>query len=112
VLKRVELALKEAALHPAPDLLLAFSPHFTPPQGLDDALATLYSVARALHPASARVAIADAVDWCLEGYAVFPGSAGRRDLFNWWLIRVVPAAYHEHLPDQIYTCRWPWPPSA
>jgi hypothetical protein len=45
----------------------------------------------------------------LEGYAIFPGSDGRRDLLNWWLTQVVPAAYERRLPDEIYTMRWPWP---
>lgn len=29
---------------------------------------------------------------CLEGYAIFPGSYGRRDLFDWWLLDVVRAS--------------------
>jgi hypothetical protein len=33
------------------------------------------------------------VDDCLQGYAIVPGSEGRRSVFNWWLHVVVPAAW-------------------
>lgn len=39
---------------------------------------------------------------CLEGYAIFPGSAGRRDLFDWWLLEVVPASWYLLSPRSLY----------
>jgi hypothetical protein len=42
------------------------------------------------------------LDDCLEGYAIFPGSQGRRDLFNWWLLEVVPATWCLQFPESIY----------
>jgi hypothetical protein len=71
-----------------------------------------YGVAVALDPAAARPALLEMLDDCLAGYAVFPGSDGRRDLFNWFLVEAVPAAWSERLPDRIYTLKWPWPPSS
>lgn len=40
---------------------------------------------------------------CLEGYAIFPGSEGRRELFNWWLSDVIPAAFSGKFPRHLYT---------
>jgi hypothetical protein len=82
----------------------------TPPQALSEALDVFRSLARALDPARSRAALLTILDDCLEGYAVFPGGDGRRDLFNWWLVEAVPAAWCERLPDRIYTLHWPWPP--
>jgi hypothetical protein len=82
----------------------------TPPQALHEALDVFRRALQALQPTHAREAVLDALADCFEGYAVFPGGAGRRDLFNWWLVEVVPAAWMERLPDKIYTFEWPWPP--
>lgn len=54
----------------------------------------------------------DILDLTLDGFAVFSGSQGKRDLFHWWLSQAVPAAYMERLPDHIYSGSWPWPPRA
>jgi AcrR family transcriptional regulator len=111
VLRRVEAALAQGRLQPAADLEAALAAKATPTsQALHESLDTFRSLARALDPSQARAAVEDALDDVLEGYAVFPGSAGRRDLFNWWLTQVVPAAYQQRLPDAIYTMKWPWPP--
>ncbi|MGL5034932.1 MAG: hypothetical protein ACRC6M_14145, partial [Microcystaceae cyanobacterium] len=40
---------------------------------------------------------------CFEGYAIFPGSENRRDLFNWWLLDVVPAVWKLETPQMLYT---------
>ncbi|MFW6358897.1 MAG: hypothetical protein ACOC0N_06755, partial [Chroococcales cyanobacterium] len=40
---------------------------------------------------------------CFEGYAIFPGSQGRRDLLNWWLLDVVPAIWSFKSPESLYT---------
>lgn len=47
-------------------------------------------------------ALLEILDDCLEGYAIFPGSQGRRELFNWWLLDVVLASLHLCLPNAIY----------
>jgi hypothetical protein len=44
----------------------------------------------------------DILDDCLEGYAIFPGSYGRRELFDWWLLEVVPASWYLFPPSSIY----------
>jgi streptomycin 6-kinase len=79
-------------------------------QALDEALNVFSNLTRALDATEAPQAILNILDDCLQGYAVFPGSEGRRDLFNWLLLEAVPAAWSLHLPDAIYTFRWPWPP--
>ena len=111
VLRRAEAALAQGSLQPAPDPEVAFAPRATPTsQALHESLDTFRSPARALDAGQARAAVEDALDDVLEGDPlVFPGSAGRRDLFNWWLTQVVPAAYQQRLPDAIYTMKWPWP---
>jgi hypothetical protein len=79
-------------------------------QALNEARDVFANLARALTPEAALPALRAILDDCLEGYAVFPGSEGRRDLFNWVLLEVVPAAWNLHLPKAIYTFHWPWPP--
>ncbi|KYC44101.1 hypothetical protein WA1_02885 [Scytonema hofmannii PCC 7110] len=55
----------------------------------------------------AREALLEILDDCFEGYAIFPGSAGKRDLFNWWVVEVIPAAWSQQLPTFIYTMKLP-----
>jgi hypothetical protein len=93
------------------DVAALFPQKVSPPQALHEALDVFANLARTLNPAEVRPALLEIFDDCLEGYAVFPGSAGRRDLFNWMLVEVVPAAWSLRLPDAIYTLHWPWPPS-
>jgi hypothetical protein len=87
-----------------------FPSQVSPPQALHEALNVFANLARAFDPTAAPGALLEMLDDCLEGYAIFPGSDGRRDLFNWVLIEVVPAAWNLRLPDAIYTFHWPWPP--
>ncbi|MBW4598883.1 MAG: hypothetical protein KME29_04535 [Calothrix sp. FI2-JRJ7] len=47
-------------------------------------------------------ALIEIVDDCLEGYAMFPGSQGRRKLFDWWLLEAIPAAWYLLPPNSIY----------
>ncbi|XWK90166.1 MAG: hypothetical protein U7127_08975 [Phormidium sp.] len=47
-------------------------------------------------------AILEILDDCLEGYAIFPGSYGRRELFEWWLLEVVPASWFLLTPKSFY----------
>jgi hypothetical protein len=112
VLAQVDAALAQGALRPAPELVQSLRPAQAPTsQALHESLDTFRNLARALDAGQARAAVEESLDDVLEGYAVFPGSAGRRDLFNWWLTQVVPAAYDGRMPDAIYTMKWPWPPA-
>ena len=109
MLRRAEAALAQGSLRPAPDLEAAFAPRATPTsQALHESLDTFPASPRARRRAGPR-RVEDALDDVLEGCAVFPGSPGRRDLFDWSLTQVVPAAYQQRLPDAIYTMKWPWP---
>lgn len=47
-------------------------------------------------------ALVEILDDCLEGYAIFPGSRMRRELFDWWLLEVVPATWYLLPPSSIY----------
>jgi hypothetical protein len=47
-------------------------------------------------------AILEILEDCLEGYAVFPGSYGRRELFDWWVLEVVPASWFLLPPKSLY----------
>lgn len=48
-------------------------------------------------------ALLEILDDCLEGYAIFPGSQGRRELFDWWLLDVVPASWYLQAPRSFYS---------
>ncbi|AUX21077.1 uncharacterized protein SOCEGT47_015550 [Sorangium cellulosum] len=62
------------------------------PQALSEALGVVESAAHLLDRAQARAALSEILDSIFQGYAVFPGSEGRRALFDWWLDDVVPSA--------------------
>lgn len=62
------------------------------------------------HKGKAVELVADVSSLCVEGYAIIPGGDGRRDLFNWWLVWVIPAAYALTMPRFMYTVDLPWPP--
>ncbi len=74
-------------------------------QAIDEALDVFKNLLEALNPANAKEALLEILDDCLEGYAIFPGSQGRRDLFNWFLLEVVPAAWCLQFPENIYTTK-------
>ncbi|MUG95082.1 hypothetical protein F7734_23040 [Scytonema sp. UIC 10036] len=38
----------------------------------------------------------------ITGDAISPFAAAKRDLFNWWIIDVVPSAYYLKLPSNLY----------
>jgi hypothetical protein len=62
-------------------------------QAIAEAVDVLRNAARLTDAARARDAAAVMIDDCLQGYAVFPGSEGRRTLFDWWLHVVVPETW-------------------
>lgn len=111
-------ALERAARFPAhgfPNPATAAIVHFPEEeirghQGLNEALGVFRNLVRALDPELARHALTEMLLDCLAGHAVFPGSDGRRDLFNWWLMEVVPAAWESRVPARTYSMKWPWPP--
>lgn len=74
-------------------------------QAIDEALDVFKNLLQALNPAQAKEALLEILDDCLEGYAIFPGSRGRRDLFNWWLLEVVPSTWCLQFPESIYTIK-------
>ena len=74
-------------------------------QAIDEALDVFKNLLQVLNPTKAKEALLEILDDCLEGYAIFPGSQGRRDLFNWWLLEVVPAAWCLKYPESIYTIK-------
>lgn len=49
-----------------------------------------------------KPALMDILDDCLEGYAIFPGSDGRRKLFDWWLLDIVPSSWYLLPPMSVW----------
>ena len=74
-------------------------------QAIDEALDVFKNLLQVLNPAKAKEALLEILDDCLEGYAIFPGSQGRRDLFNWWLLEAVPATWCLQFPESFYTIK-------
>ncbi|GEM_PF-873735 len=72
-------------------------------QVLSEALDVYISAINALEPSHSLQALLDILDDCLEGYAIFPGSYGRRELFNWWLLDVVPSCWYLLPPTSVYS---------
>jgi len=72
-------------------------------QVFSEALDVYISAVNALEPSHSLQALLDILDDCLEGYAIFPGSYGRRELFNWWLLDVVPSCWHLLPPTSVYS---------
>ncbi|MEM7595650.1 MAG: tetratricopeptide repeat protein [Cyanobacteria bacterium P01_A01_bin.83] len=74
-------------------------------QAIDEALNIFKNLLQVLDPDKAQEALLEILDDFLEGYAIFPGSQGRRDLFNWWLLEVVPATWRLKFPKSLYTIK-------
>lgn len=72
-------------------------------QVLSEALEVYVSAVKTLEPNHSLQALLDILDDCLEGYAIFPGSYGRRELFNWWLLDVVPSCWYLLPPAAVYS---------
>jgi len=71
-------------------------------QVLYEALDVYINAIKTLDQKQSLEALIDILDDCLEGYAIFPGSSGRRELLNWWLLDVVPATWYLLPPNFIY----------
>ncbi|MDJ0731076.1 MAG: hypothetical protein QNJ33_13885 [Crocosphaera sp.] len=74
-------------------------------QAIDEALDVFKNLLRVIDFEGAKEALLNILDDCLEGYAIFPGSQGKRDLFNWWLLEVVPAVWCLQFPETVYTIK-------
>lgn len=74
-------------------------------QALDEALDVFQNLLKLIDSNQAKQAVLEILEDCFEGYAIFPGSQHRRDLFNWWLLDVVPATWCLKLPKKIYTIK-------
>jgi hypothetical protein len=72
-------------------------------QALDEAVDVFENLLKSLEPTQSQNALLEILDDCFQGYAIFPGSENRRDLFNWWLLDVVPAVWKLEVPQQLYT---------
>ncbi|WP_414545515.1 hypothetical protein [Nostoc sp. CCY0012] len=71
-------------------------------QVINEALDVFRNAVLVLDYNQAVEAILEILDDCLEGYAIFPGSYGRRELFEWWLFDVVPASLYLKPPKSFY----------
>ena len=69
-------------------------------QELDEAVDVFENSLRSFESQNVLLEI---LDDCFQGYAIFPGSENRRDLFNWWLLDVVPAVWKLQAPQMFYT---------
>ena len=72
-------------------------------QELDEAVDVFENLLRSFESSQSQNALLEILDDCFQGYAIFPGSENRRDLFNWWLLDVVPAAWKLQDPQMLYT---------
>ena len=61
---------------------------------INECLDVFSQAIRVLNYNQSKEALLEILEHCLEGYAIFPGSSGRRELFDWWLLEVVPASWY------------------
>jgi uncharacterized protein (DUF433 family) len=71
-------------------------------QIISEATDVFYQGIRVINYEQAVKGILEILYDCLEGYAIFPGSYGRRYLFDWWLLDVVPASWNLIPPENFY----------
>jgi hypothetical protein len=71
-------------------------------QAADEAYNIFYGLLKTLNQESAFVAVIDILYDAITGDAISPFTEAKRDLFNWWIIDVVPRAYHKTLPSTLY----------
>jgi hypothetical protein len=72
-------------------------------QVLSEALDVYSNALKTIEPNQSLEALLNILDDCLEGYAIFPGSDGRRELFEWWLLDVVPSCWYLLPPASAYS---------
>jgi len=91
-----------------PDFNVSFQDYqnyFGQYQALDEAVDVFENMLQPLESVKTREAILNILDDCFQGYAIFPGSQGRRELFDWWLLDVVPSVFCGRLPKNIHTLK-------
>jgi hypothetical protein len=71
-------------------------------QTINECLDVFSQAIRVLNYNQSKEAILEILENCLEGYAIFPGSSGRRELLDWWLLEVVPASWYLEPPQSFY----------
>ncbi len=69
-----------------------------------------YGLLQTLNTKTAYNAILDILYDAITGDAISGFAAAQRDMFNWWLIEVIPAAYCLKLPSTLYSREWEFPP--
>lgn len=74
-------------------------------QVLSEALDVYREALETLEPDRSLQALLNILEDCLEGYAIFPGADGRRELFNWWLSDVVPSCWYLLPPTSVYSLK-------
>lgn len=79
-------------------------------QATDEAYNIFYGLLQTLNTKTAYNAILDILYDAITGDAISGFAAAQRDMFNWWLIEVVPAAYCLKLPSTLYSGKWEFPP--
>ena len=109
VIERTATWLLDVAVSSVPEINNLFPQMSVGSQAIDEAIDVFRNLLQVTVPELAREALLEILDDCFEGHAIFPGSAGKRDLFNWWLVEVVPAAWCLRLPNLIYTVNNPHP---
>lgn len=71
-------------------------------QAADEAYNIFYGLLKTLKKESAYKAVIDILYDAITGDAISPFTAAKRDLFNWWIIDVIPRAYYLQLPSSSY----------
>ena len=74
---------------------------------VDESYNVLYNLLLGLEADRAATAIQDVLYDAVTGDAISPLVEAKRDIFNWWLIEVLPASYHLRLPRLLYAGRTP-----
>ena len=72
-------------------------------QATDEAYNILYALLKTLEPKIAYDAVLDILYDAMTGDAISDFAAAMRDIFNWWIIEVVPSAYCLKLPPSFYS---------
>jgi len=78
-------------------------------QATDEAYNIFYGLLQTLNTKTAYNAILNILYDAITGDAITGCTEARRDMFNWWLIEVVPAAYCLKLPSTLYSREWEFP---
>jgi hypothetical protein len=79
-------------------------------QATDEAYNIFYGLLQTLNTKTAYNAILDILYNAITGDAISGFAAAKRDMFNWWSIEVIPAAYCLKLPSTLYSGNWNFPP--